>query len=109
MQNISIPTQEIIFIAMPVFRPATLDMIPMIQGIRMPPKLAAGSMTPILATLVIFPAQATAVGFMPAIYADLCCVLAEDKTCKKPEALIFSSRMRLYHLSIISSMKGLYF
>ena len=58
MQNISIPTQEIIFIAMPVFRPATLDMIPMIQGIRMPP---------ILATLVIFPAQATAVGFMPAM------------------------------------------
>ncbi len=67
MQNISIPTQEIIFIAMPVFRPAALDTIPMIQGIRMPPKLAAGSMTPILATLVIFPAQATAVGFMPAM------------------------------------------
>ena len=67
MQNISIPTQEIIFMAMPAFSPAALDTIPMIQGIRMPPKLAAGSMTPILATLVIFPAQATAVGFMPAM------------------------------------------
>ena len=39
----------------------------MIHGIRMPPKLAAGSKTPMLATLVIFPAQATAVGFMPAM------------------------------------------
>ena len=48
--------------AMPAFSPAALDTIPMIQGIRIPPKLAAGSMTPILATLVIFPAQATAVG-----------------------------------------------
>ena len=43
MQNISIPTQEIIFIAIPIFSPAMLETIPMIHGIRMPPKLAAGS------------------------------------------------------------------
>ena len=35
-------TQEIIFIAIPIFSPAMLETIPMIHGIRMPPKLAAG-------------------------------------------------------------------
>ena len=39
----------------------------MIQGMRMAPLDAAGSMMPMLVTLVILPALATAVGFMPAM------------------------------------------
>ena len=42
-------------------------MIPINQGMIMAPLLAAGSMTPILVTLVIRPALATAVGFKPAM------------------------------------------
>ena len=41
--------------------------MPMTHGIRMAPLAATGSMMPILVTLVIRPALATAVGFMPAI------------------------------------------
>ena len=41
--------------------------MPMIHGMRMAPLDAAGSMMPMLVTLVMRPALATAVGFRPAM------------------------------------------
>ena len=52
---------------MPALIPPYSEMIPINQGMTMAPLLAAGSMTPILVTLVIRPALATAVGFKPAM------------------------------------------
>ena len=54
--------------AIPAARPAFFGHpMPMIHGMRMAPLDAAGSMMPMLVTLVILPALATAVGFMPAM------------------------------------------
>ena len=61
------PTHGTMFIAIPAARPARSATRPMTQGIRIAPLDAAGSMMPMLVTLVILPALATAVGFMPAI------------------------------------------
>ena len=54
-------------VAIPAARPAPSATRPMTHGIRMAPLDATGSMMPMLVTLVILPALATAVGFMPAI------------------------------------------
>ena len=61
------PMQGTMLQAMPTARPARSATRPMIQGMRMAPLDAAGSMMPMLVTLVILPALATAVGFMPAM------------------------------------------
>ena len=53
--------------AIPTLIPPYSATIPIIQGMRIAPLLAAGSITPMLVTLVIRPALATAVGFSPAI------------------------------------------
>ena len=53
--------------AMPAARPAASATIPMTQGMTMAPRLAAGSRMAMLVTVVIRPAAATAVGFIPAM------------------------------------------
>ena len=53
--------------AIPAARPARSATMPMIHGIRMAPLEATGSMIPMLVTLVMRPALATAVGFRPDI------------------------------------------
>ena len=53
--------------AIPISMPACSATMPIIQGMMIAPLLAAGSMIPMLAALVIRPALATAVGFMPAM------------------------------------------
>ena len=50
--------------------PAASATTPVIHGMRIAPLLATGSMIPMLATLVIFPAQDTAVGFHPPMEAE---------------------------------------
>lgn len=61
------PAQGMILEAIPISMPAYSDTMPIIQGMMMAPLLAAGSIIPMLAALVIRPALATAVGFMPAM------------------------------------------
>ena len=61
------PTQGTMLVIIPAARPALSATTPMTQGIRIAPLAATGSMMPMLVTLVIRPALATAVGFMPAI------------------------------------------
>ena len=63
----SIPTQGIRTQVIPAAIPAFSDTSPISQRIRIAPLLAAGSIIPMLVTLVIRPALATAVGFIPAI------------------------------------------
>ena len=53
--------------AIPAARPAFSATMPMIHGMRMAPLDATGSMMPMLVTLVMRPALATAVGFRPAM------------------------------------------
>ena len=65
--NTRSPAQGTMLEAIPTLRPAYWEMIPVTHGIMIAPLLAAGSMTPILVALVILPALATAVGFMPAM------------------------------------------
>ena len=61
------PTQGMMLVIIPAARPAPSATMPMTHGIRMAPLAATGSMMPMLVTLVIRPALATAVGFIPAI------------------------------------------
>ena len=51
--------------AIPAASPARSATMPMTHGIRMAPLEATGSMMPMLVTLVMRPALATAVGFSP--------------------------------------------
>lgn len=69
MLRISIPPQGSMLQNIPVRIPACSATSPITQGMRIAPLLAAGSMIPMLATLVICPAHATAVGFIPAMDA----------------------------------------
>ena len=61
------PTQGTMLVAIPTARPALSATLPMTQGIRIAPLDATGSMMPMLVTVVILPALATAVGFIPAM------------------------------------------
>ena len=65
----SIPALGSRTLAMPAQMLRCSATMPMIQGIRIAPLLATGSMIPILVTLLIRPALATAVGFIPAMDA----------------------------------------
>lgn len=64
------PTHGRTLTAIPVRRPAIWATKPMPHGIKIAPSPAVGSMMPMLAALVILPAQETIVGFSPAMESE---------------------------------------